>query len=125
LHAPCEDKNDDVKDSFCEDLGHVFEQFPRYDVEILLGNFNMKVGREDIFKQTIGNKSSHKISSDNGVRVVNFATSKNLVVKSTMFLPEGKTHNQIDQVLIDRKRHSNILDVLSFRGADCNTDHYW
>jgi hypothetical protein len=45
--------------------------------------FNAKVGKEDIFKPTIGNDSSHEISNDNGV--VNFATSKNLVVKSTMF----------------------------------------
>ena len=27
----------------------------------------------------------HQDSNDNGVRIVNFATSKNLVVKSTMF----------------------------------------
>jgi hypothetical protein len=51
-------------------------------MKILLGDFNAKVGREDIFKPTIGNESSHEISNDNGVRVVNFATSKNLVVKS-------------------------------------------
>jgi Ribonuclease G/E len=38
--------------------------------------------------------------------------------------PKGKTHNRIDQVLIDGIRHSNILDVRSFRGADCDTDHY-
>jgi hypothetical protein len=27
-------------------------------------------------------------------------------------------------VLIDRRRHSNILDIRSFRGTDCDTDHY-
>jgi hypothetical protein len=43
---------------------------------ILLGDFNAKVGREDIFKPTNGNESLHEISNDNGVRVVNFATSK-------------------------------------------------
>jgi hypothetical protein len=29
VHAPCEDKGDDVKDSFYEELARVFDQFPR------------------------------------------------------------------------------------------------
>jgi hypothetical protein len=40
-------------------------------MNMLLGNLNAKVGREDIFKQTVGNESLHKISNDNGVRLVN------------------------------------------------------
>ena len=56
-------------------------------MKILLGDFNAKVGREIIFKPTIGQESLHQDSNDNGVRLVNFATSKNLVVKSTMFPP--------------------------------------
>jgi hypothetical protein len=91
VHATCADKEDDVKDSFYEELGRVFDQFPRYDMKILLGDFNAKVGRENIFKPTIGNESLHEISNDNGVRVVNFATSKNLLVKNTMF-PHRKIH---------------------------------
>jgi hypothetical protein len=45
-------------------------------MKILLGDFNAQVGREDIFKPIIGNESLHEASNDNGVRVVNFATSK-------------------------------------------------
>ena len=104
-------------------------------MKILLGDFNAKVGREIIFKSTIGQESLQQKSNDNGFRLGNFATSKNLVDKSTMFphrnihkyiwtSPDGKTHNQIDHVLIDRRWHSSILDVRSFRGADCDTDHY-
>jgi hypothetical protein len=54
-------------------------------MKMLLGDFNAKVGREDIFKLTIGNENLHEINDDNGVTVVNVATSKNLFVKSTMF----------------------------------------
>jgi hypothetical protein len=46
----------------------------------LLGDFNAKAGMEDIFKPTTGNESLHKISKDNGLRVKNVATFKNLTV---------------------------------------------
>jgi hypothetical protein len=43
-------------------------------MKILLGDFNAKVGREDIFRPVIGNESLHEASNDNGVRVclINF-----------------------------------------------------
>jgi hypothetical protein len=84
VQVPCEDKSDDVKDSFYEELGCIFDQFPRYNIK-MLGNFNVKVGREDIFKLTTRNETSHGISNDNGLRIVNVATFKNLDVKSTKF----------------------------------------
>jgi hypothetical protein len=104
-------------------------------MKILLRDFNAKVGREDIFKQIIGNESLHETSNDNVVRVVNFSTSKNLILKSTTFphrdihkhtwtSPGEVTYNQIDHVMIGKRRHSNILDVRSFRGADCDTNQY-
>jgi hypothetical protein len=56
-------------------------------MKILLGNFNAKVRKETIMKPTIGNESLHQFSNDKDVRIVNLATSKNLVVKSKMFPP--------------------------------------
>jgi hypothetical protein len=113
VHAPTENKTDDVKDSFYQELERVFDNFPKYHMKILLGDFNAKICREDNFKPAIGNESLHKISNDNGVRLVNFATSKNLRVKSMIFphhsiykytwtSPDGKIHNQIDYILVDR-----------------------
>jgi hypothetical protein len=83
-------------------------------MKILLGDINAKVGREDIFKSIIGSENVHEVSNVNVVRVVNFATSKNLISKSTTFphsdihkhtwtSSDGVTHNQIDHVLIDKR----------------------
>jgi hypothetical protein len=51
VHAPTEDKTDDVKDSFYEEMERVFDTFPKYHMRMLLGDFNAKVRREDRFKQ--------------------------------------------------------------------------
>jgi hypothetical protein len=80
-----------VKDSFYEELERVFDKFPKYHINILLGDSNAKVCEEDILKLTVGNESLHESSNDNGVRVVNFATSKNLRIKSMMF-PHRNIH---------------------------------
>jgi hypothetical protein len=100
----------------------VIGKFPKYHINIMLGDFNAKVCREDIFKTTIGNESLRRISNDNRIRVVNFATYEDLTVRSTMFphrnihkytwmSPNGKIHNQIEHILLLRQRHSNVLDV--------------
>ena len=91
VHAPREEKRDELKHSYYEELEQVFDHFPKYHMKMLLGNFNAKVRRENIFKPTIGQESLHQDSNDNGVRLINFATSKNLVVKSTMF-PHRNIH---------------------------------
>jgi hypothetical protein len=67
VHVPTDDKIDDVKDSFYEELEHVFDKFPKYRMKILLGDFNAKVGRKNNFKPTVRNESSHEICNDNGV----------------------------------------------------------
>jgi hypothetical protein len=59
VHARTEDKIDDLKNRY-EKLEPVFE-FPKYHLKILLGDFNSKESREDIFRSTIGNKVCTKL----------------------------------------------------------------
>jgi hypothetical protein len=81
-------------------------------MKILLGNLNSKVERENIFNPALGNECLHQDSNDNGIRIVKFAPSKKMVAINTMFphqnihkytwtSPDGKTHSQIDHILID------------------------
>ena len=59
VHAPSEEKSDSSKDSFYEELEQVFDHFPKYCMKILLGDFNAKVGRENIFNPTIFHHYAH------------------------------------------------------------------
>jgi hypothetical protein len=73
-----EEKSENSKNSFYEELEKVFfYHFPMYHMKILLGDFSAKVGRENIFKPTIGNESLHQDNNNyNCVTIVNFATSE-------------------------------------------------
>jgi len=46
------------------------------------------------------------------------------IYKYTWASSDGKTHNQIDHILTDRRWHSIILDVGSGKGAEFDTDPY-
>jgi len=45
-------------------------------MKILLGDFNEKLGREDICKPTIGNESLHQESNDGDDRIVTLPQKK-------------------------------------------------
>ena len=134
VYAPTEVATDNDKDIFYDELERLFDRLPKYNSKIVLGDFNAKVGREEKYRPTIGKYSLHEKTNNNGERLITFAISKNLLVKSTYFehkdihkytwvSPDGKTLNQIDHVLVDRRRHTNIMDVRSYRGAEGDTDH--
>ena len=74
-----------IKTQFYEELEQAFYHIPKYHMKIIRGDSNGTVGRENTFKPTIGNESLLQDSNDNGVRIVNFDTSKNLFMKNTMF----------------------------------------
>lgn len=62
VHASAEDKSYNTKDSFCEKTEHIFDQFHKYDLVILVEDFNTEVCREDIFRSAIGNESCSNVN---------------------------------------------------------------
>jgi hypothetical protein len=79
---------------------------------ILRQNFAIEI----IFKETFWSEYIHQCSSDNCVKILNFDTLINLVVKTTMFpyrdnhkytwnTFNGQTHSQFVHILIDMRRH--------------------
>jgi hypothetical protein len=121
-HSPIEDK-----DPFYDELDEIYSECPRRDCKIIIGAMNAKVGNEDVYRSFIGKYSLHNKTRDNGMRLINFASSRNMVVGSTMFShkdihkrtwksPDGNVFNQTDHILTDARHFSYLMDVRSCRG---------
>ena len=136
VHAPHNERPEDEKDTFYRKLEKVYDMCPQNDIKIIIGDLNAQVGRESIFKPTIGNFSLHAESNENGMKLINFAASLNMVISSTLFrhkdihkatwnAPGGRTSSQIDHVIIDRRHASNVLDVRSYRCLESDIEHHY
>jgi hypothetical protein len=116
VHAPTEDKTDDVKDSFYEELERVFDKFPKYHMKILLGDSNAKIGKEEIFKPTTANESLHEISNDNGVRLVNFATSAIHKLINSLWNKEEMLDQWKESIIVPVHKKNGKTDCNNYRG---------
>uniref|UniRef100_A0A8D9F872 Craniofacial development protein 2 n=1 Tax=Cacopsylla melanoneura TaxID=428564 RepID=A0A8D9F872_9HEMI len=135
VHAPTEDASTENKDEYYEILEELYSQLPNYATKLIIGDFNAKIGKEDIYIPTIGRHSLHENTNENGQQLINFAMCNNLNISSTTFphkrihkatwiSPDSRTRNQIDHILIDDRRKSMIENVRTYRGADINSDHF-
>ncbi|CAH2097040.1 unnamed protein product [Euphydryas editha] len=90
-YAPTEDATDEYKETFYEDLQNLCNKVPKYDALCVIGDFNAKVGKEDIYSGVIGKESLHEKSSDNDERICNFVVANNLFICGTKF-PHKDVH---------------------------------
>lgn len=118
----------------------VYKELMKQHIDMKLNNpgrFQYKIGKKIGYRPTVGRFSKHDISSENGRRLIDSAVGKNMIVdstgtrfphkeihKETWTNPDGNTHNQIDHILIDKRHASSIIDVRSYRGANCDSDHF-
>ncbi|XP_058817661.1 uncharacterized protein LOC131680971 [Topomyia yanbarensis] len=132
---PHNGRPNDEKEAFYAKLEEVYDGCSQRDVKIVIGDMNVQVGREVMFRPVIGPNSVHTVSNDNGQRCVNFAASRFMLVRSTFFprkdihkatwrSPDQRTENQIDHVLNNGRFFSDITNVRTYRSANIDSDHY-
>lgn len=135
VHAETEEKDDMTKENFYQELRKVYDTISSNDIKLVIGDLNAKIGWEPIYKDIIGTHSLHTESNDNWLRAIDFASSRGMAIMSTQFprkdihkwtwtTPDDRSHNQIDHVLIEKRGASSIKNVRTYRGADCDSDHY-
>ena len=125
-HAPTNgDNNKDPKnvEKFWDRLENTMSKIHPDDVKILLGDFNAQLGKEKIYRKTIGKNSAHHNTNTNGTRLVDVCQQYDLRVMSTHFRkPPNKQKTwrspiqhigeyQIDHVAISYKHYRTIHDI--------------
>lgn len=91
-YAPTEDKADDIKEKLHDELETVMNSLPTHCLKIIVGGFNVKIGRKNIYSiYIIGPDSLHEMSNDNSTRLIHFATSQELII-SSIYFPRKDIH---------------------------------
>ncbi|XP_067618596.1 uncharacterized protein [Eurosta solidaginis] len=109
--APTEEEDDEVKDTFCEQLERTYQRCPRHDI------------KEGVFGATFGKFSLHNETSPNMV-ISSMRFMHKKIHQATWLSPDRNTRNQIDHVVIDGRHAFSALDVRTIRGPNIDSDHY-
>uniref|UniRef100_A0A670K8R9 ribonuclease H n=1 Tax=Podarcis muralis TaxID=64176 RepID=A0A670K8R9_PODMU len=132
VYAPTTGAEETEIDQFYEDLQDLIEVTPKKDVLLIIGDWNAKVGSQEI-KGTTG-KFGLGVQNEAGQRLIEFCQENKLVITNTLFQqhkrrlytwtsPDGQHRNQIDYILCSQRWRSSIQSAKTRPGADCGSDH--
>ena len=133
-YAPIEDAEETEKDEFYAQLQGVLQTVPKHDVLLVMGDLNAKVGSDNAGLEHCIGRHGLGTRNGNGERLLEFCVENDMVIGGTIFKhkdihkqtwnsPDGRTHNQIDHVAINRRWRSALIDVCAIRGGDIGSDH--
>ncbi|XP_063914077.1 craniofacial development protein 2-like [Zophobas morio] len=128
-------KDLEVKTEYYEELEREYVKIPKHDIKMVIEDANAMIGKENCYRPIIEIRSKHQKTNQNGEKLIEFAEENKMVVKSTFFAqkeiykgtwmsPDGKTVNQIDHILVERRDAQLITRSRSYRGAEANSDHF-
>ena len=117
---------------FYEDLQDLLELTPKQDVIFIIGDWNAKVGSQEI--PGVTGKFGIGIQNEAVQRLTEFCQENALLIANTLFQqhkrrlytwtsPDGQYRNQIDYILCSQRWKSPIQSAKTRLGADCGTDH--
>ena len=117
---------------FNEDLQDLLELKPPKNVLLLIGDYNAKVGSQEI--PGVTGKFGLGVWNEAGLRLIEFCQENALVIANTLFQqhkrriytwisPDGQNRNQINYILCTQRWRSSIQSTKTRLGADCGSDH--
>ena len=83
VYAPTSNAEEAEVEQFCEDLQNLLELIPKKDVLFVVGNWNAKVGSQEIPRIT--GKFGLGVQNEAGQRLIEFCQENALVIANTLF----------------------------------------
>ena len=117
---------------FYENLEDLLELTPKKDVLFILGDWNVKVGSQEILEVT--EKFGLGVQNEAGQRLIEFYQENTLDIANTLFQqhkrrlytwtsPDSQYRNQIDDILYSQRWRHSIQSAKTRLEADCGSDH--
>ena len=114
------------------DLQDLIELTPKKDVPFIIGDWNAKVGSQEISGVT--SKFGLGVQNEVGQSLIEFCQENALATANTLFqeykrrfyiwtTPDGQHRNQVDYILCSQRWRSSIQSAKIRLGADCGSDH--
>ena len=131
VYAPTSNAEEKVE-RFYEDLQDLLEQTPKKHVLFIIGDWNAKVGRQEL--PGVTGKFGLGVQNEERQRLTEFCQENTLVIANTVFQqhkrrlytwtsPDGQHGNQTDYILCSPRWRSSIQSAKTRPGADCGSDH--
>ncbi|XP_058449462.1 craniofacial development protein 2-like [Malaya genurostris] len=133
-YAPTDAAQLQNKENFYSKLGAVVNKIPKGDFKIYTGDFNAKIGSDNVDYERVMGRHGLGDMSDNGEPFAEFCGNHDMVIGGSLFSRrpahkvtwvsrDGHTKNQIDHICTSRKWRRSLLDVRNERSADIASDH--
>jgi hypothetical protein len=84
-YTPTEDSQEENKHAFHNQLHRECSQIPKYDILVIISDFNVQIGTEAFLKNVPGKYILHTETNDNGKTLSELAMANNFIIKSTCF----------------------------------------
>ena len=132
VYAPTSNTEEAERERFYEDLQDVLELTQKKDVLFIKGDWNGKVGSQEIPRVT--GKFVLGVQNEAGQILTEFCQENTLVIANTLFQQhkrrrytwtstDDQYQNQIDYSLCSQRWRSSVQSAKTRPGADCGSDH--
>ena len=132
VYAPTSNTEETEVERFYEDLQDLLELTPQKDVLFIIGDWNAKVGNQEI--PGVTGKFGLGMRNEAGQMLIEFCEENALGIANNLFQqhkrrlytwtsPDGQQRSQIHYILCSQRWRSSIQSTKTRPGADCGSDH--